>query len=225
VRQPFKQQAWSQHQIWKPEAEPNLQDAGVEVERIRREKERERDERVKSAKEDAIKRALKMKKRVLQVDAAVSMSLDHATAEARKIAAAKHEMESQSESFCRAISLFFCDRVRNHVLLTRAKRPTIFFAVYDATALGGSQMKVQIAAAKSRLEGQTRLGPGVEAARKEAGEKKEAERQAERSMADKKMETFLGNVSRAGERGGYSKQLGLGTVPCQIPPTIPPETS
>lgn len=77
------------------------------MERIQREKERERGERVKSAKEDAIKHALKMKKRVLQVDAAVSMSLDHATAEARKIAAAKHEMESQSEIYCRAISFFF----------------------------------------------------------------------------------------------------------------------
>jgi hypothetical protein len=99
------------------------------VERIRRERDRERVERVKSAKEDAIKHQLEMKKRVLQVDAVVTMSLDHATAEARKIAAAKHEMESQSESLLRnfflffreirnfaAISFFLCERVRHHAL-------------------------------------------------------------------------------------------------------------
>jgi hypothetical protein len=84
-------------------------------------------------------------------------------------------------------------------------------------------MKIQIAGAKSRLEGQTRLGPEVEAAWKEAGEKKKAERRAEKSMTDKKMETFLGNVSRAGECGGDSKQLGLETVPCQIPSTVQTE--
>lgn len=73
-------------------------------------------------------------------------------------------------------------------------------------------MRQQIVGAKSRLEGQTKLGPEIEAARKEAGERKKAEREAEMRMTEKSRESFLGNVSRAGQKGGDSKQLGLETV-------------
>lgn len=94
------------------------------MERIRKEKEMERAEKVKGAKEDGIKHALAMKKKVLRVNAAVAMSLDHATDEARKIAAAKHEMESQSEmlSACSCVS---CGRSSN-LSLTPVKPPMQF---------------------------------------------------------------------------------------------------